>query len=62
MPGPILPLFDCVHQLDKVLALFGAEGVAVLGIAKGDDEADGSIEVAELAELFIIEPAEDAGR
>ena len=55
------PLFDCIHQLGEVLALFRAKRVAVLSVAEGDDEADRGIEVAELTELFIVEPAEDAG-
>jgi len=61
LPSPAFHLFDYINQLGEVLALFGAERVAVLGIAEGDDKADRGIEVAELTELFIIEPAEDAG-
>ncbi len=34
----------------------------MLGVADGDDQAHGGIEVAEPAELFIVQPAEDAGR
>ena len=58
----LFPLFDCIHQLGEGFALFGAERVAFLGVAKGDDKADRGVEVAKLAELFIIEPTEDAGR
>lgn len=49
------------YQFVEILALFGAEFVALFGIAQGDDQADGVGNTANLPQLLVIQPAENAG-
>ena len=46
-------------QLGQLLALLGAQGISLLGIAQGDDETDRLCQIADLADLFIIQPAQN---
>jgi len=49
------------HQLVIVPALLRAKGVALRGVAKGDNKANRAVEIADGADFFIVKPAEDTG-
>ena len=44
------------HQFVGFLAFFGAKGIAFGGVTERDYKANGTVEVADAADLLIIKP------
>ena len=53
-------VIDAADQLGQILALFLPEGVALLGVAKGDDQTHRGIQSADAADFAVVQPAQNA--
>lgn len=61
----LFPLLIChlyvLHQFFQCLAFFLPQGVSLLGVAQGDDQAHRVLQIGKGLKLFAVQPAEDAG-